>query len=483
MPLPKSLSAQPLMNPVGRSSGGAASVTLNFVAQVQAQTNWCWAAVSTSVGLFYGTGNWTQCEVATDQVNTILDPDGNHDCCATPSSSTCNQYGYLNPALHHVDAYAFASSGKADADEIFASISDRREVVCVRVAWAGQGAHFTTIHGFTDPSLGSDVYLTVSDTVSGWGTTTMLYSEFPQLYQHGGTWTDTYWTRNVYGPSAQYGSGEENSAAIDNNANCVALLTQACEISSQVGKIDFIEQKIAWGAIASFGTGSLGGIDIDNYGLCVGVYSEAGRLHYRVGRINTTSSTIRWGTSVEYGRGHWNDIALTALDICVGVHEESGRLYYQMGWVEQNSTIDWQRQVEYGMGIRNAIAMNASFKCVQVHVGTGTQSGRLVYSVGKLDFLRGVIQWGANVEFDRGSQVDISFNNNLECRVVFVDDSSGRRELYYRIGTLDTQNRTVEWAPRTRYEQGEQASVGIDDSGKSVELHAASGRLLAKVGQ
>lgn len=483
MRLPKPLSAQPLVSPAGWSSGGATSVTLDFVAQVQLQSNWCWAAVSTSVGLFYGTGNWTQCEVATVQVNSILDPGGNHDCCATPGSSTCNQYGFLNPALHHVDAYAFASSGKAPSNAIFARISDRREVVCVRVAWGGGGAHFTTIHGFTDPSSGGDVYLTVSDTISGWGTTTMLYSEFPQSYQSGGTWTDTYWTRNVYGPSFDYGTGGENWVAIDNNANCVALYTQFGEIYSQAGRIDFINQTVDWGVAAAFGAGNTGSIDVDHFGLCVGVYSGAGRLKYRVGKIDTINSTIHWGPSAEYARGSWNDVALTALDICVSVHEESERLYYRMGWVEQNSTIDWMQQVEYGSGKRNAITMDVSFNCVEVHVGTGAQAGKLFYRVGKLDVLRSVIRWSASVEFEKGSQVDISIDNNLRCRVVFVDDSSGQSQLHYRLGTIDVQGQTIEWAPRTRYDQGHHASVGIDDSGKSVEVHAANGKLLTKVGQ
>jgi hypothetical protein len=46
-------------------------VNLPFTAQTQTRCNWCWAAVATSVGLFYGTGNWTQCGVR--KVNIAVD--------------------------------------------------------------------------------------------------------------------------------------------------------------------------------------------------------------------------------------------------------------------------------------------------------------------------------------------------------------------------------------------------------------------------
>jgi hypothetical protein len=197
MKLPKPLSLHPLVQVVELPIGEPSIITLNFIAEVQKQSNWCWAAVATSVGLFYGTGAWTQCTVATAQVNSLQSPGGNYDCCVTPDSSTCNQYGYLDSALQYVNTFDKKTSGKAQADQIFTRLSEMQEVVCVRVAWFGGGAHFTTINGITDPSSGEDIYLTISDTIDGWGTTTILYSDFPNTYQSKGDWTHTYWTKNT----------------------------------------------------------------------------------------------------------------------------------------------------------------------------------------------------------------------------------------------------------------------------------------------
>jgi hypothetical protein len=483
MRIPKPFLLRPLIRPAGPQSSGAAIVTLNFAAEEQSQSNWCWAAVATSVGLFYGTGNWTQCAVATAQVNALLDPGGNHDCCNAPGSSTCNQYGFLNPALHHVNAYNNATSGKASAVDIFSRISEWREVVCVRVAWFGGGAHFTTIHGFTDPSSGGDIYLTVSDTIPGWGTTTMLYSNFPQEYQRGGEWTDTYWTKNAFGPSREYAAGERTAVALDNNSICVSLNVHSTQISSQVGHVDFITQNINWGPAVAYGSGDSVAIDVDDIGRCVGVHTDAGRLHYRVGAINTYTLTIDWGASAQYGNGVRNDISLTWAGACLSVHVESERLYYRMGWLNDDQSIGWMPQVEYGAGLQNSIAVDEKFNCIDVHVGAGLEDGRIFYRVGRLDIRSGAIRWGPRTEFEVGSNVDISLDNNLNCRAVLVDNGTGVNTLVYRCGIVDTANQTIEWAPRTDYASGEYSSVGLDDSGKSVEVHAAGGRLYNKVGR
>ncbi len=461
MRLPKPLSLRPLVRTTGPQIVGSTPVTLNFVAEEQKQTNWCWAAVSTSVGLFYGTGNWTQCAVATEQVNSLLDPGGNHDCCDTPGSSTCNQYGYLNPALHHVNAFFQATSGKAPADRIFSRLSETREVVCVRVAWFGGGAHFTTIHGFTDPSSGYDIYLTVSDTVPGWGTTAMLYSEFPHQYMSGGNWTDTYWTKNILGPSREYGSGEKTAVALDNNANCVSLHISSRQITSQLGRVDFITQSVNWGRSVSYGTGESISIDVDDFGRCVGVHVDSGRLYYRVGAINTSSSLIDWGTSADYGIGDRNEIALTVLGVCLSVYVEKERLYYRMGWLEDDQTITWMKQAEYGVGVQNSIALDEQFNCVEVHIGNGPETGRIFYRVGRLNVLNSIITWGPRIEFEAGSNVDVALDNNLNCRAVLVDRASGSNKLIYRLGIVDFVNQVIEWGPRTEYDLGDHNSLGL----------------------
>ena len=127
---------------------------LPFVAQTQLQDNWCWSAVATSIGLHYGTGNWTQCAIATEQVNNLISPGGVNDCCTTPGSAGCNVYGYVYFSLQQARSIDRWSPVKPSPQEIHDLLSRKKELVCLRIAWTGGGAHFTTINGATDPSDG-----------------------------------------------------------------------------------------------------------------------------------------------------------------------------------------------------------------------------------------------------------------------------------------------------------------------------------------
>ena len=69
---------------------------LGFNMQSQQQTNWCWAATSTSTAVYYNaTTTWTQCTVANGET-------GRTDCCGTGGSGACNVYGFLDTALTRV---------------------------------------------------------------------------------------------------------------------------------------------------------------------------------------------------------------------------------------------------------------------------------------------------------------------------------------------------------------------------------------------
>ncbi len=69
---------------------------LDFWMQHQQQTNWCWAAVATSVSHFFNPAStWTQCAVANGELNR-------NDCCGSGASGPCNVYGFLGSSLTRV---------------------------------------------------------------------------------------------------------------------------------------------------------------------------------------------------------------------------------------------------------------------------------------------------------------------------------------------------------------------------------------------
>lgn len=154
-----------------------AGARLNFSVQPQTQSNWCWAALSASVGNYYGTGSWTQCGVANAEL-------GRNSCCSQPGP--CNVYGYLDSALRTTRSYGGMRENRMQMPAIENQLGMGRPVG-LRCAWYGGGAHFLTIYG-TDGS-----YILVADSIFGYSTRAL--NSFPGSYNGGGNWTHTYFTR------------------------------------------------------------------------------------------------------------------------------------------------------------------------------------------------------------------------------------------------------------------------------------------------
>jgi hypothetical protein len=162
-----------------KSGGFGCGNPIGFTMQLQQQNEWCWAAVSVSVNLYYhSTSGQTQCAVA----NAAL---GQTTCCQDGSTAKCNQPWFLNQALQIVGNLNVASSGKATQTAVKNEIKQCRPM-CLRIGWTGGGGHFVAIYGL----LGQRI--NVGD--PWYGNSVVNYASFPDSYQGGGTWTDTYTT-------------------------------------------------------------------------------------------------------------------------------------------------------------------------------------------------------------------------------------------------------------------------------------------------
>jgi hypothetical protein len=156
---------------------------LAFIMQAQLQSQWCWAACSTSVSLFYDSASgWTQCSV----VNAEL---GQSTCCQNGSSTQCNQPWYLDRALTRTGNLASWSGGVATIAQIRSEIRNGRPL-CARIGWSGGGGHFVAIAGYRacDP----DEYIDVRDPI--YGSSDVALATFTSSYQGTGSWTHTYYT-------------------------------------------------------------------------------------------------------------------------------------------------------------------------------------------------------------------------------------------------------------------------------------------------
>ena len=156
---------------------------LDFAMQHQQQTNWCWAAVATSISLFYDPAStWTQCTVANAELNR-------NDCCGTGASGACNVYGFLDTSLTtvgHLDHFTGSTSTFA---EVRTEIDGGRPL-CARTAWSGGGAHFLSIIGYRV----FQEMLAVDD--PWYGKSDVSYATFGSAYQGTGSWTHSYFTRS-----------------------------------------------------------------------------------------------------------------------------------------------------------------------------------------------------------------------------------------------------------------------------------------------
>jgi hypothetical protein len=155
-----------------------------FDMEIQTQTNWCWAATSTSVSHFYSPlSTWTQCRVAGAELNRT-------DCCNSTVPSACNVPWYLDRALTRTSNFDRMQSGTISYNEILTEIRAGR-VVGARQGWSGGGGHFMVIYGAS--RIGNSTYLDIDDPI--WGKSTLSYDTFATNYQGSGSWTHTYFTK------------------------------------------------------------------------------------------------------------------------------------------------------------------------------------------------------------------------------------------------------------------------------------------------
>ena len=152
-----------------------------FQMEKQIEPNWCWAAVSVSVGrYFFPQSTSTQCKVA----GTVL---SRTDCCAEPAA--CNQPAHLEAGLKAVNRPPNILVRALTFDEIRKQI-DQQRPVCVRIAWnGGPRGHFVVISGYQLLRSGIQ-QINVADPF--YADSSIDYNDFVFDYQGNGQWTATF---------------------------------------------------------------------------------------------------------------------------------------------------------------------------------------------------------------------------------------------------------------------------------------------------
>jgi hypothetical protein len=122
----------------GTPSIGWYQLSLGFKMQKQADSNWCWAAVTASVANYYiGKDTWKQCELANLAFNR-------KDCC---NSSSCNKDLPLERALY-LTRNVREFRAQVLFEDIIKEIDDGRPIPIQLVPWKGDLAHMIVITGY-----------------------------------------------------------------------------------------------------------------------------------------------------------------------------------------------------------------------------------------------------------------------------------------------------------------------------------------------
>jgi hypothetical protein len=162
------------------------SKALGFDMQMQTQSNWCWAATSTSVSHFYWLlSPWTQCKVANAEL-------GRGDCCNSSVPGACNVPWYLDRALTRTNNFV-SITGPSTFQQVRDEI-DAGRPVGARIGWGGGGGHFMVIYGYS--LVAGTTYFDIDDPI--YGKSHLTVSDFSSSYQGSGTWTHTYFTKSYF---------------------------------------------------------------------------------------------------------------------------------------------------------------------------------------------------------------------------------------------------------------------------------------------
>ena len=171
---------------VAGDQNGSSSTKLALHMQRQVQSEWCWAAVTASVAVFYRpASSWTQCGVADATL-------GRQDCCTTGGADQerCNKPYFLDVALEVIGHFQGMEARVLAFDEILGEIGQGRPVCC-RIEWQDRTGHFLSIIDcFTGPS--GETYLRLADPI--FLETQIVLRDFASGYQTGAAWTHSYRT-------------------------------------------------------------------------------------------------------------------------------------------------------------------------------------------------------------------------------------------------------------------------------------------------
>ena len=193
-----------------------------------------------------------------------------------------------------------------------------------------------------------------------------------------------------------------------------------------------------------------------------------------------------FNTAIQYDTGIYPAVAgVENTNVVVEMHNDPDHeiLYYHVGTVDaDNCTMNWgPSQTNYLDGINPSISVSDGAIVAEVHSGTANSTngneadGSIWTTIGIANVESNFIAWGSSQQIDSNAyypSIAISRDSGIAV-VVYQDNNKDGHEttLYYRVGTVDVVNQTINWGPRNGFTGGWQPSIAMNDRGDIVSVH------------
>jgi hypothetical protein len=164
---------------------------LRFDIQKQEKSQWCWAAVASSICRFYQDDNApTQCELA----NQFLG--AGEDCCRPDASDNCDIPFPVDIALNSLGHMVQPALGAVMFEDLNGEITDNQHPVVVRITFADlPTSHFVVVIGCATNENGDQVLKIADPSQAAGNCTSIEYSAFKNDFKPNATWDMTYFTK------------------------------------------------------------------------------------------------------------------------------------------------------------------------------------------------------------------------------------------------------------------------------------------------
>jgi len=141
-------------------------------------------------------------------------------------------------------------------------------------------------------------------------------------------------------------------------------------------------------------------------------------------------------------------------------------------------TLEWSSSTQYDTGTISSFDLDEHGHCIDVHVG-GT---KLYYRVGKINNDHKSIDFGKSTRYAGGTVTGIGLSKGGN----FVEVHSSQDRLYSRVGKINFKRRAIEWRHGRQYDKygsGSYCDVAVDKQDSCLEVHVDNSGLYYRVGK